>query len=78
MKGIDRAALYLVAAGTGYRRSELRSLTPECFDLGADSPTVAVEAAHSKAGRRHPAYPKRSGSLPTALAGQEGEGEISL
>jgi len=40
--------LYRVAAGTGFRASEMRSLTPASFDLDADPPTVAVEAAYSK------------------------------
>jgi integrase len=51
MKGEDRAALYLVAAATGYRRKELKSLTPESFDLDAEPPTIRVEASHTKAGR---------------------------
>ena len=48
MTGPDRAALYRVAAGTGFRANELRSLTPESFDLDADPPTVTVAAAYSK------------------------------
>jgi integrase len=46
--GPDRAALYRVAAGTGFRANELRSLAPESFDLDAGSPTVTVAAAYSK------------------------------
>jgi integrase len=56
--GPDRAALYLVAAGTGFRANELRSLTPESFDLAADPPTVTVKAAYSKR-RRHDEQPIR-------------------
>ena len=37
-----------MAAGTGFRANELRSLTPESFDLDADPPTVTVQAAYSK------------------------------
>ena len=48
MSGPDRAALYRVAAGTGFRANELRSLTPESFDLTAETPTVTVKAAYSK------------------------------
>src|SRR5579872_6663572 len=44
--GTDRAMLYVVAAFTGLRVSELASLTPESFDL--DSGVVTVQAAHSK------------------------------
>jgi len=46
--GPDRAILYRVAAGTGFRANELRSITPESFDLDADPPTAIVEAAFSK------------------------------
>ena len=46
--GPDRAALYLVALGTGFRANELRSLTPEAFRLDDDPPTVTVVAAYSK------------------------------
>ncbi len=43
--------VYRLAAGTGFRASELRSLTPERFDLDGNPPTVTVLAANSK--RRH-------------------------
>src|SRR6185312_9230043 len=46
--GKDRAALYRLALGTGFRANELRSLTPEAFHLDADTPTVTVAAAYSK------------------------------
>ena len=46
--GPDRAALYRLALGTGFRANELRSLTPEAFDLDAEPPTVTVAAAYSK------------------------------
>jgi integrase len=48
MSGADRAMLYRVAAGTGFRASELRSLTPGSFDLDSDAPAVTVTAAYSK------------------------------
>ena len=48
MTGPDRAMLYRLAVGTGFRANELRSLTPESFDLQADPPTVTVEAGYSK------------------------------
>jgi len=50
MKGVDRAALYLIAATTGYRRKELRSLTLHNFDLDAETPTISVSARATKAG----------------------------
>jgi integrase len=46
INGTDRAMLYVVAAFTGLRVSELASLTPEAFDL--ESSVVTVQAAHSK------------------------------
>ena len=48
MSAVDRSALYRLALGTGFRRNELASLTPESFDLDSDPPTVTVEAAYSK------------------------------
>jgi integrase len=44
--------LYRVAVGTGFRANELRSLTPESFDVDADPPTVTVQAAYSKHRRK--------------------------
>jgi integrase len=40
--------LYRLAMETGFRRNELRSLTPEAFSLDGDPPTVTVKAAYSK------------------------------
>ncbi len=48
MPGVDRAMAYRLAVGTGFRLSELKSLTPNSFDLDSDPPTVAVSAAYSK------------------------------
>ncbi len=48
LTGPDRAALYLVALGTGFRANELRHLTPDAFDLDGDPPTITVKAAYSK------------------------------
>jgi integrase len=52
MDGPTRALLYQLAVETGLRKSELRSLTPESFDLsGFSKATVTVLAAHAKNGR---------------------------
>ena len=48
MAGTDRAMLYRVATGTGFRAGELRSLTPASFHLDADPPAVTLEASQSK------------------------------
>ena len=60
--GPDRAWLYRVALATGFRASELASLTPESFDLTADPPTIEVQAGFSKR-RRHDVQP-----IPLTLA----------
>jgi integrase len=44
--------LYLLAASTGFRFGEIKSLTTRSFDLDADPPTVTVEASYSKRHRR--------------------------
>src|SRR5262249_50656143 len=51
LSGPDRAVLYALALGTGFRRNELKSLTPERFDLDSDPPTATVLACYSKNGR---------------------------
>jgi len=49
ISGPDRARLYVVAAYTGLRCSELASLTPESFDfITCPLATVMVKAAYSK------------------------------
>jgi integrase len=50
LTGAERAVLYLLAARTGLRASELASLSPASFDFAA--PSVTVEAAYSKRRRR--------------------------
>ena len=48
LTGRDRHFLYLTAAATGFRVSELASMTPESFALDGDTPTATVEAACTK------------------------------
>ena len=48
LSGSDRAMLYRVATGTGFRASELRSLTPRSFRLQDDTPGVVLRAGSSK------------------------------
>lgn len=71
MIGPDRAMLYRMAFGTGFRRSELRSLTPESFDLGG-CPTVAVEAGYSKRRREdtQPIHTSLAARLRAYLVGK--------
>jgi len=51
LSGPDRAVLYHLAHGTGFRAKELRTLTPERFRLNVDPPTVTVLACYSKNGQ---------------------------
>ena len=74
MTGPERAILYQLAVGTGFRANELRSLTPESFDLDADPPTVTVQAGYSKH-RRSDVQPIRrdlADLLRRWLAGKKG------
>ncbi len=48
LSGTDRAMLYRAATGTGFRASELRSLTPRSFRLHDDTPGVVLRAGSSK------------------------------
>jgi len=52
MSGADRAMVYRVALGTGFRAAELRSLTVDAFNLDGDPPSVTVEAGSSKRRKR--------------------------
>ena len=48
LAGEDRGLLYLMAANSGLRKSELASLTPQSFALAANPATVTVRATVSK------------------------------
>ncbi len=65
MSGAERARAYRFAAETGLRAGEMRSLTPESFDLDGSPPTVTVQAAYSK-NRKQAVVPMRV-SLVTEL-----------
>ena len=58
MPGHERALLYRLAAESGLRWSELRSLRLTSFDLAGDPPTVTVQAGYSKR-RRDDVLPLR-------------------
>ena len=62
MTGPDRARLYALALGTGFRASELATLTPERFDLTSSPPTATVPGAYTK-NRKEAVQP-----LPPTLA----------
>ncbi len=48
LSGVDRGVAYRLAAGTGFRRGELASITKASFALEGEAPTVTVSAAYSK------------------------------
>ena len=74
MTGTDRAMLYSVGLMTGLRASELKSLTPESFDLASEPPTLTVEACYSKHRRKDvlPLHPDLVPRLRTWLADRFG------
>jgi integrase len=74
VRGPDRAKLYLVAAYTGLRASELNELTVEDFALDADPPRVTVPARESKGKRAEPVPLPRhvADALRPWLAGKTG------
>ena len=59
MTGEARAMLYRLAAESGLRSSELRSLTRSSFRLDGVEPSVTIEAAYAK-GRRKDTLPLRN------------------
>jgi integrase len=67
MSGADRAMAYRLAAGTGFRRNELASMTRASFALEGDAPTVRVAAGYSK--RRRADEQPIDRVLAAALAG---------
>ena len=62
MPGPLRAMAYRMAAATGFRAAELRTLTPEAFRLDGPEPTVFLRASATK--NRRPAEQP----IPLALA----------
>ena len=51
LTGPDRAILYALALGTGFRANELRTLTPERFSLESSTPTVTGRSCYTKNGK---------------------------
>ena len=78
MAGVDRAIAYMLAAGTGFRRGELASLTKTSFALSGDAPTVTIRAAYSKHRRRdeQPIDPALAATMAAWLEGREDGGAV--
>ena len=70
LEGPARVMLYIVAAYTGLRASELGSLTPLSFTFDTSPPTLTVAAAYSKHRREDtvPLHPDLVGQLRPWLA----------
>jgi len=70
MTGPDRALLYLFAAETGLRASEIRSLTRSSFDFDSEPSTVTVAARYAKNRRRdvQPLRPEMADLMKARLA----------
>ncbi|MCH7813199.1 MAG: hypothetical protein IID40_04170 [Planctomycetes bacterium] len=78
MAGHDRAMLYRLATGTGFRAGELRSLMPASFRLDSDPPSLSLRVTHSKR-RRDDLQPIRTdlgGSLQRWLADKTADGPV--
>lgn len=48
LSGEDRYHLYACACGAGFRAGGLAGLTPECFGLDAEVPTVTLSVRRDK------------------------------
>jgi integrase len=67
LTGQDRRMLYATAMGTGFRASELASLSPGSFELNADPRIVRVQAGYTK--NRKEAVQPLPADLADALRG---------
>ncbi len=72
LSGLDRAMLYRVAVGTGFRRNELASLRATSFRLAGAQPVVVLEAVAAKSRKavEQPVGPALAGRLRRWLAGR--------
>jgi integrase len=77
--GRDRAMLYRVAVGTGFRAGSLRKLKQESFVLDSTRPYVVLRAADNKARKRkeQPIQPELAAILKPYLVGKK-PGELAL
>jgi len=78
MSGPARAMLYQLAAETGLRANELRSLTAASFDLNETEPTVTVAAGYSKRRRQDclPLVGKTAKALQEFIKGKTGGASV--
>lgn len=78
LTGLDRFALYLTAAGTGFRAAELATLERASFNLDGDRPTVRCQASYSKNRKQvdQPLPPDVAEFLRGYLAGKPAPGPL--
>jgi len=78
LTGVERAMLYRVALGTGFRASEIRSLRLPNFNLDDKYPTITVEAGYSKNGTRRdqPIAGRLAADLAVFLADRDPEARV--
>jgi integrase len=72
LSGLDRHHLYLTAFATGFRSGELAKLTPDCFALSEEPPSVALpgKSTKNKKAARQILPPAVAISLRSYLAGK--------
>jgi integrase len=71
--GAERALLYRLAMGTGFRANELRSLVPACFHLDGDEPYIALSphAEKNRKGTDQPIPRRLAAEIRDAVAAAE-------
>jgi integrase len=76
--GTDRAMIYRVALGTGFRAAELAALVPNNFDLTANPPAVVLPAEFTKnrRGADQPISEELAATLAAYLAGRPGKDRL--
>lgn len=72
LDGGPRALLYVVAAGTGYRRNELKSIKVSCINLDSAYPSITVQAMNSKRRKEdvQPIHPSLAQQIRKAIKGK--------
>jgi integrase len=71
LTGRDRRFLYLIAVGTGFRRSELLGLTPHHFDLTAGLVCLSAEETKNGEAARQPLHPEVLAEVRDFLDGRK-------
>ena len=78
LQGPQRAMLYRLALGTGFRAAELSALVPDYFDLSADTPAIVLPAEFTKnrKGALQPLGEELAAALRSYLKGLQGKEPI--